>query len=105
MAEKRGFPRTKRRYLVEFSLDGAAHNGFTFDVSASGVFVRSARLPEIGKTLSVSLHLPDGKRLTVRGRVVRTRRVPPALSRVIPSGFAIRLTDTPEEYFQLLTTL
>jgi hypothetical protein len=31
--------------------------------------------------------------------------VPPALSRLIPSGFSIRLSDTPEDYFQLLATL
>jgi len=105
MAERRTFPRSKRRYLVEFTLDGVASNGFTNDLSPNGIFVRSARLPELGANLTLSLHLTDGKRLTVRGKVVRTRRVPPALSRVIPSGFGIRLTDTPEEYFQLLTKL
>ncbi len=105
MAEKRSFPRSKRRYLVEFALDGSPCNGFTFDVAARGIFVRSARLPEVGASLALSLHLPDGRRLAVRGKVVRARRVPAALSRVIPSGFVIQLTDTPEDYFQLLAKL
>jgi hypothetical protein len=47
------------------------------------------------------LHLPEGKRIPVRGRVVRSFRVSPTLSRLIPSGFSIRLSDTPEEYYQL----
>jgi len=67
--------------------------------------VRSIRLPNPGTYLTANLHLPEGKRIAVRGRVVRSFRVPPALSRLIPSGFSIRLADTPEDYFQFLSTL
>ena len=42
VAERRAFARKKRRFLVEFNLRGAACTGFTYDVSASGIFVRSA---------------------------------------------------------------
>jgi hypothetical protein len=107
MAErkKRAFARTKRRFLVEFSLEGANCSGFTNDVSPTGIFVRSNRLPDPGTPLAVSLHLPEGKRVVIRGKVVRSVRVPAALSRLIPSGFAIQLTDTPEDYFQFLMTL
>ncbi len=105
MAERRGFARKKRRFLVEFSLQGAACNGFTYDVSATGIFVRSIRLPNPGTFLTANLHLPEGKRIAVQGKVVRSFRVAPALSRLIPSGFSIRLSDTPEDYYQLLATL
>ncbi|MEX0878240.1 MAG: PilZ domain-containing protein [Thermoanaerobaculia bacterium] len=105
MAERRTFARKKRRFLVEFSLQGANCTGFTYDVSPTGIFVRSIRLPHPGAVLTASLHLPEGKRIAVRGKVVRSFRVPPALSRLIPSGFSIRLSDTPEDYFQLLATL
>jgi len=105
VAERRAFARKKRRFLVEFNLRGAACTGFTYDVSASGIFVRSVRLPNPGTFMSADLHLPEGKRCTVRGRVVRAMRVPAALARLIPSGFSIRLTDSPEEYFQLLMSV
>ena len=95
----------KRRFLVEFVVQGAACNGFTYDVSPSGIFVRSARLPTPGTILTANLHLPEGKRIVVRGRVIRSFRVPPALSRLIPSGFSIRLSDTPEDYYQLFMAL
>jgi PilZ domain len=105
MAERRSFARKKRRFLVEFNLQGAACNGFTYDVSPTGIFVRCIRLPDPGTFLTASLHLPEGKRIAIRGKVVRSFRVPPSLSRLIPSGFSIRLADTPEDYYQLLATL
>jgi PilZ domain len=105
MAERRAFARKKRRFLVEFHFQGTACNGFTYDISPVGIFVRSIRLPAPGTFLTASLHLPEGKRIAVRGKVVRSFRVPPTLSRLIPSGFSIRLSDTPEDYFQFLATL
>jgi hypothetical protein len=103
--ERRGFARSRRRFLVEFDLEGTVCTGFTNDVSPTGIFIRSVRLPAPGTLLTASLHLPEGRRIAVRGRVVRSHRVPTALSRLIPSGFSIRLSDTPEDYFQFLTTL
>jgi hypothetical protein len=105
VAERRNFARKKRRFLVEFHLRGALCTGFTYDVSASGIFVRSVRLPDPGTFMSADLHLPEGRRCTVRGRVVRSFRVPASLSRVIPSGFSIRLAESPEDYFQFLASL
>ena len=105
MAERRSFARKKRRFLVEFSLQGASCTGFTYDVSPTGIFVRSIRLPPPGTILTANLHLPEGKRIAVRGKVIRSFRVPPALSRLIPSGFSIRLSESPEAYFQFLATL
>jgi hypothetical protein len=105
VSERRSFARKKRRFLVEFRLRGAPCTGFTYDVSPGGIFVRSVRLPEPGTALTAQLHLPEGKRIEVRGKVVRSFRVPAALSRVVPSGFSIRLAETPEDYYQFLATL
>ncbi len=55
--------------------------------------------------MSADLHLPQGKRLTVRGKVVRSFRVPASLARLVPSGFSMRLSESPEDYFQFLSTL
>jgi hypothetical protein len=105
MAERRGFARKKRRFLVEFDLRGASCTGFTYDVSPTGIFVRSVSLPDPGTLMTANLHLPEGKRVTVRGRVVRSFRVAASLSRLIPSGFSIRLSESPEDYYQFLATL
>jgi hypothetical protein len=105
MAERRSFARKKRRFLVEFQVRGSSCTGFTYDVSPSGIFVRSARLPEPGAFMTANLHLAEGKRIAVRGRVMRSYRVPPALARMVPSGFSMKLSDTPEDYFQFLASL
>jgi len=105
MAERRTFARKKRRFLVEFNLQGASCTGFTYDVSPIGIFVRSIRIPVPGTFLTANLHLSEGKRITLRGKVVRSYRVPPQMARLIPSGFSIRLSDTPEDYFQFFATL
>jgi PilZ domain len=105
VSERRGFGRKKRRFLVEFKLRGAQCTGFTYDISPTGIFVRSVRLPEPGTFMSADLHLPQGKRLTVRGKVVRSFRVPASLARLVPSGFSMKLSESPEDYFQFLSTL
>jgi PilZ domain len=105
MEERRTFARKKRRYLVEFSLEGSSCTGFTYDFSPLGIFVRSARLPNPGTVLTANLHLAEGRRIAVRGRVVRSYRVPAALARNVPSGFSIRLSETPEDYYQFFATL
>jgi hypothetical protein len=105
MAERRSFARKKRRFLVEFSLLGANCTGFTYDVSPTGMFVRSIRLPNPGTILTANLHLAEGRRIAVRGKVVRSFRVPASLARLVPSGFSMKLSETPEDYFQLLATL
>jgi hypothetical protein len=105
MRQKRAFERKKRRFLVEFNLEGTPCSGFTNDISPNGIFVRSNRLPDPGVAVSLSLHLPGGKHVVLRGKVVRSFRVPASLSRLIPSGFAIQLSDSPEDYFQFLSTL
>ena len=105
VAERRSFARKKRRFLVEFNLRGALCTGFTYDISPNGIFVRSIRLPDPGTFLTANLHLPDGKRVLVRGKVVRSFRVATALSRLIPSGFSMRLSESPEDYYQFLATL
>ena len=74
MAERRGFARKKRRFLVEFHLQGSNCTGFTYDMSPTGIFVRS-------------------------------HRVPAELARIVPSGFSMSLSDTPEDYFQFFASL
>jgi len=104
MPEKRRFPRKKRRLTVEFEWDKAPCVGFTYDLSAIGMFVRSTRLPKPGSRLRVKVLLPDERHLSLRAVVVRSFRVPSSLARVIPSGFCLRLLDRPEEYLQFLAT-
>lgn len=97
MAEKRQLPRKRRRLTVEFSWDKRACTGFTYDISPSGIFVRSVRIPKIGTRLTIKLILPDESQVPILGAVVRSFRVPGSLARVIPSGFCLRILEQPPE--------
>ena len=59
MPERRSYARKKRRFLVEFQVQGSPCTGFTYDVSPSGIFVRSARLPQPGAYMTANLHLSE----------------------------------------------
>jgi hypothetical protein len=97
--------RRKRRYLVEWQKGDYVCTGFTQDISPTGVFVRSTHIPEVGATISFLLLLSGGQKLPLSGKVVRTYRVPANLRLYIASGFGVRLSAAPEEYFQLLARL
>jgi hypothetical protein len=105
MPNRRFCPRKKCRYLVEWQKDDSVHTGFTHDVSATGIFVRSGSIPCVGAAVTMQLQVPGGGKLRLRGTVVRSHRVPQNLRRFVPSGFCIHLTEAPEEYFQVLATL
>lgn len=69
------------------------------------MFVRSTSIPDLGKTVSLKLQLPEGQKLRVRGTVVRSYLAPENLRQFLPSGYGIRLNEAPEAYFQLLAHL
>jgi hypothetical protein len=103
MPEKRRWPRKRRRLTVEFRWDKATCTGFTYDISPSSVFVRSARIPKVGTRLAMRMFLPDETEVPILGAVVRSFRVPASLARVIPSGFCLKILErAPEPYLRYL---
>ena len=105
MVNRRFSSRKKRRYLIEWPSGDSLCTGFTQDISPTGIFVRSTYIPKIATALTLQLLLPGGRKLQLRGTVVRSQRVPQNLRAVVPSGFGVRLNEAPEEYFQLLANL
>lgn len=105
LAEKRAFPRRRRRLLVEWGAKGFSYAGFTHDVSPNGLFICSTYIPGLKMLLALKLGLPDGRKIRLRGVIVRSYRVPPNLRRSVPSGFSVKLIEAPEEYFGLLAKL
>jgi hypothetical protein len=97
--------RRRCRYLVEWHRAGYLRTGFTHDISPTGIFIRTAHIPENGACVTIQLLVRAGHRLRLRGTVVRSVQVPPNLRRYVPSGFCVRLSEAPEEYFQLLAGL
>lgn len=104
MAERRRFPRIKKRILVTYEVGNHVGEGFTNDLGPTGIFVRSVFFPKPGSVLRMRLKSPAGQ-IALRGSVVRSYRVPARLTAFVPSGFIVRLINPPEAYFQLLARL
>ncbi|MDQ5858930.1 MAG: PilZ domain-containing protein [Acidobacteriota bacterium] len=101
MAERRRFPRIRKRILVSFKVGQHTGEGFTNDLGPTGIFVRSIFFPKPGSVLRIRLKSPAGE-IALRAAVVRSYRVPMRLSAYVPSGFIVRVLDPPEAYFELL---
>lgn len=97
--------RRKCRHLVEWRKEGVVCTGFTQDISPTGMFVRTTFIPDNGESITLRLLVRAGRKMRLHGTVVRSYRVPANLRRYVASGFAVRLDDAPEEYFELLASL
>ena len=99
MAEKRTFARKKKRFIVDYDLDGVTYSGYTWDISYTGLFIASPHMPRVGLTILVRIHLPDGKKLECDGKVIRAKRVPVAYSLSEgATGFSLELIGYDENY-------
>jgi hypothetical protein len=67
------------------------------------MFVRSTRIPGTGPMLRLRVNLPEGRTLTLTGRVVRGSMA--ISSAGASSGFGLRLTEDSPEYEDLVSRL
>ncbi|HEY6050926.1 MAG TPA: PilZ domain-containing protein [Thermoanaerobaculia bacterium] len=103
--EKRTARRRPVEMAVDFSQDAFHGSGVTGDVSRRGMFVRSNRIPGTGPLLRLTVHLPEGRKLFLTGRVVRSAE-PSGFPRPAGStGFGLRFADESPEYENLLDWL
>jgi hypothetical protein len=100
--EKRLLPRRRAEMLVEFREGDSLGAGVTSNLSRRGMFIRSADLPRFGPALSLTMHLPGGRTVLLKGRVVREGS-PPGAPR--PAGFGFELTERADEYEAFLARL
>jgi PilZ domain len=82
--EKRTSRRRPAEMAVEFTQDTLYGTGVTSDISRRGMFVRTTRTPGTGPIVRLTVHLPEGRKLFLTGKVVRSQRTGP--------GFGLRLS-------------
>jgi hypothetical protein len=98
-------PRHNVEMMVEFDQGESRGTGVTRDISSGGMFVRAARVPNVGPSLHLTVLLPSGRKLHLRGKVVRSASATGLPRPATPPGFGVRLTDQPAEYEELLSRL
>lgn len=104
--EKRRSERYKRRFKIEYALDDQICRGISSDLSLNGIFVRTRNPLEMGKLITVVLHLPGGLTATLRGKVARvlvTRDGTSAIS--IRNGMGIEIIETDYNYLRTIMSL
>ena len=97
-SEKRTARRRPAEMTVEFSQGDLQGTGVVGDVSRRGMFVQTTRIPGTGPVLRLTVNLPSGRKLVLRGKVVRNADGPTAAP---PSGFGLRLVDDWPDYDDL----
>ncbi|HEY3816848.1 MAG TPA: PilZ domain-containing protein [Polyangiaceae bacterium] len=76
------------------SASDAAQDGEALDISAGGMFIRTAKPAPVGRRLAIELRLAgDGRSFSALGRVMWTR---PSAGPFKPSGMGVQLIDIDE---------
>jgi hypothetical protein len=96
--EKRTARRLPAEMTVEFSQGELQGTGIIGDVSRRGMFVQTTRIPGTGPVLRLTVNLPGGRKLVLRGKVVRNAD---GTTSTPPTGFGLRLVDEWPDYENL----
>jgi type IV pilus assembly protein PilZ len=101
MAEKRRHRRYSKRLKVDWGEQDFANQGVTHDISKSGAFVISGKLPRIGQTVHIKITGDAGKWFACEGVVRWAKEIPPQLRQVQRGGFGVRFM-LPDELVEAL---
>ena len=100
--EKRTSRRRSAEMTVEFAQGDLQGTGVTGDVSRRGMFVHTTRIPGTGPVLRLTVNLPGGRQIVLKGKVVRDAgQAPPSKSSKSGKGFGLRLVDEWPDYDDL----
>jgi len=104
--EKRNRKRFPKRLFVRFGKEKPDHIGFTHDISATGIFIKSNFSFPPPTKLKVELTLPDETIVQCEGVVQWAKKVPPAFSRLVQkNGMGVAFLNIPSQYKALIETL
>ncbi|MCA1582647.1 MAG: PilZ domain-containing protein [Acidobacteria bacterium] len=103
--EKRRGPRHPVEMTVDFDQDSSQGTGVISNMSRGGMFVRTPRVPNTGPQLRLTVHLPDGRTLFLKGKVVRSAAGPEPSPNVPATGFGVRLAADSPDYAKFLSQL
>lgn len=92
MPDKRCLKRHRRRFALRFGQDDASRLGFTEDISKEGMFIRTSTIYAPGTTLIVTISLPHDTFITLKGKVMWAKRVPPNMARLVKkAGLGLKI--------------
>lgn len=94
MVDKRRKGRIKKRLRVLYGAEIPSKVGFTSDVSASGLCIKTFIVYKPGALILMELELPGGEVARLEGRVHWARKVPPDLLRKVKhAGMGVKIIN------------
>jgi c-di-GMP-binding flagellar brake protein YcgR len=107
LQDTRSSSRVDASLMVEFGPERdltaqSAATGMTHDLSESGVFIVTSRLPAVGERLNLKVHLASQNRIEMTADVVRVLEKEEARQLQRRVGFAARITDPSGKYAHLV---
>lgn len=105
--DHRAIPRFHHKYPIRYSPLGKSlqwRKGYSHDVGAMGLFILSNRLEKAGQNLVIEIEIPDLGKVRMQGAVVWTKWVPPSLRTVENTGFGVKISQAPENWFKYFLT-
>jgi Tfp pilus assembly protein PilZ len=102
--DKRDIKRQKKRLQLRYGLEEPNKLGFTEDISATGIFIKTPVVMDPGKILFVEFRLADASTILVKGRIMWAKRVPQSLLGKVKGGMGVHILSFErgeEEYRQL----
>ncbi len=90
LMEKRKNRRHSRRLRVRFGEADFTQQGFSSDVSATGMFVQTSSIPKVGTRVHIEVTFDGEQRLFFEGVVARQKIVAAELRHVMKGGFGVR---------------
>jgi hypothetical protein len=95
--DKRANERSLKRVMVKYGTDRPNRTGFTKNLSATGVAIKTNNVMKPGATIQVEMRFPD-RTFTLWARVVWAKKVPSQLAHVLECGMGLCFVDPPDEW-------
>ena len=93
--DKRRRPRKKTRLPARFGAAKPEKLGLITDVSSRGIYLSTNAVMTRGSTVHLQVRVPNGEALSLKGQVVRSRRVAATLVMLASGGMGVVLEDPP----------
>jgi hypothetical protein len=91
MSEKRDIKRHKKRLSIHFGIGEATRVAFTEDISATGMFIKTANVCPPNSKIRIEFSLSEDKKIELEARVMWAKKVPQNLFHLVKkSGMGVR---------------
>jgi hypothetical protein len=103
--KQRSDPRKKKTLFCQLSCRGKHHPAVVLDLSASGLFVRTATVLPLGTEVEVTLRLAGGKAWNLRAEVARDPQLDTSRNSLYALGLGLRITGAPDGFAEFVANL